>query len=117
MEKVIILGLILPIIPAYIAHERGFNFYWVYIAVLSVYSLVSFVFFAPQTPNIIALKSVIELIIIGIVYILPSLIAHRRKHHQRISISLLNIFLGWTLLGWVAALIWSASASVKEPLS
>lgn len=40
-------------------------------------------------------------------YFLPSMIAHNRRHDSRQSIVALNLFLGWTLLGWVAALVWA----------
>lgn len=51
------------------------------------------------------------LLIIGlVVYFLPWIIAYRRDHHQCNSIALLNLFLGWTFLGWVIALVWSVSA-------
>lgn len=52
--------------------------------------------------------SVIVLAVIA--YFLPALIASRRKHPNRASITILNLLLGWSLLGWVIALIWSASA-------
>lgn len=48
------------------------------------------------------------------VYFLPGLIAFKRDHQNAASIMLLNLFLGWTLLGWVGALVWSASAK-KQP--
>jgi hypothetical protein len=48
-------------------------------------------------------------------YFLPCIIAWLRNHHQGIAILLLNLFLGWTFLGWVIALVWSATAiPVKE---
>lgn len=40
-------------------------------------------------------------------YILPSLIAAIRKHRHTAAVVALNILLGWTGLGWVAALVWS----------
>jgi hypothetical protein len=43
-------------------------------------------------------------------YFLPSIVAWFRHHHQTIAILLLNIFLGWSGLGWIAALVWSATA-------
>jgi len=42
-------------------------------------------------------------------YFLPSLVALERKHRQFWPIVILNLFLGWTLIGWVAALVWSAT--------
>lgn len=48
------------------------------------------------------------------VYLLPAIIAASREHHQGGSIFVLNLLLGWTVLGWVIALIWSVSA-IKKP--
>lgn len=46
-------------------------------------------------------------------YFVPILIAVKRNAIHRMGIILLNILAGWTLLGWVAALIWSI-ADKKE---
>ena len=40
-------------------------------------------------------------------YCLPGLIAYRRGHPKRVAIGALNLLLGWTFLGWVAALVWA----------
>ncbi len=40
-------------------------------------------------------------------YFLPFLIASLRQHKNILAIFLLNLALGWTFLGWIAALIWS----------
>jgi hypothetical protein len=50
----------------------------------------------------------------GIVYFLPSLIAAKRGHHQAVALLALNLLLGWTLLGWVGALVWSLLADRRE---
>ena len=47
-------------------------------------------------------------------YFLPGIVAHIRDHHQKNAIVLLNLFLGWTLLGWVVALVWAATAVRKD---
>jgi Superinfection immunity protein len=44
------------------------------------------------------------------VYFLPTIIATCGSHHQRRPIIIINLFLGWTLFGWVGAFAWSASA-------
>lgn len=54
------------------------------------------------------------LIVSFVVYFLPTFIAARRKHHNATGIFVLDLFLGWTGIGWLAALIWSVSA-VREP--
>jgi len=42
-------------------------------------------------------------------YFVPTLVAYRRRHHNRAAIALLNLLLGWTFFGWVAALVWAAT--------
>jgi hypothetical protein len=44
------------------------------------------------------------------VYLLPTIIACRRQHHQRVPIVMVNLLAGWTGLAWIAALVWSVSA-------
>lgn len=48
-------------------------------------------------------------------YFLPGIVAHIRDHNNENPIVLLNLFLGWTFLGWVIALAWSASDNVATP--
>lgn len=40
-------------------------------------------------------------------YFLPTIIAIARRRDNTLAIFLLNFFLGWTFIGWVAALVWS----------
>ena len=40
-------------------------------------------------------------------YLLPTIEAWLRKHPNLGAISLVNIFLGWSLIGWVVALVWA----------
>ncbi|PIZ30508.1 MAG: hypothetical protein COY40_04500 [Alphaproteobacteria bacterium CG_4_10_14_0_8_um_filter_53_9] len=53
--------------------------------------------------------SIAALIIMACVawYFLPTLIASFRNHPQTGAIGVLNLFLGWTMLGWLAALVWA----------
>ena len=39
------------------------------------------------------------------VYFLPSLIGINKRN--KLSLFVLNLFLGWTLVGWVVALVWA----------
>lgn len=45
-----------------------------------------------------------------IIYFIPALTAYQRYHHQRHAIFIVNLFLGWSFFGWVAAMVWSVSA-------
>jgi hypothetical protein len=40
-------------------------------------------------------------------YFLPTVVALVRDRHDRLSVFLLNLFLGWSLIGWVIALLWA----------
>lgn len=40
-------------------------------------------------------------------YMFPAYLAHSRGHRNGDSIATMNLFLGWTLLGWIACLIWA----------
>lgn len=49
-------------------------------------------------------------IILGLViaaYLIPTFVASGRGHQNTAAILVLNLFLGWTFLGWVAALVWA----------
>jgi hypothetical protein len=39
-----------------------------------------------------------------VVYLVPSLEADAREHKHAFAITLVNVFLGWTVIGWFAAL-------------
>jgi len=43
------------------------------------------------------------------VYLLPSLIAAQQKKKNSTAIFVLNIFLGWTLIGWIVSLVWAVT--------
>jgi len=42
-------------------------------------------------------------------YFMPALNARSRKHPSYAAIFFVNLLLGWTLLGWLIAIMWSAS--------
>jgi hypothetical protein len=48
-------------------------------------------------------------------YFIPSINAYGRHHKNAGAITMLNLLLGWTLLGWIAALVWSATHVEPQP--
>lgn len=48
----------------------------------------------------------IALAALSALYFLPTIIAHNRGH-EIAGVLLLNLFFGWTGIGWVALLLWS----------
>jgi Superinfection immunity protein len=45
-------------------------------------------------------------------YFLPSIVALARNKRDTTSIFILNLFLGWTAIGWVIALVWALKHDV-----
>lgn len=45
--------------------------------------------------------------VVVFVYFLPGIVAERRRHPSKVSIIVLNLLLGWLLIPWVVALVWS----------
>lgn len=56
---------------------------------------------------------IIACIIIAFVYFIPSIIGWNKRNSA--PILAVNIFLGWTFIGWVVALIWAFSNDDTEP--
>jgi hypothetical protein len=49
-----------------------------------------------------------------VVYFLPAIIARSKNKRNRVDILALNLLLGWTLLGWLLALIWACRADPRR---
>lgn len=50
-----------------------------------------------------------------ITYFIPFFVAVGRGHRFGVAIGLLNLFLGWTILGWFASMIWAVNKDVRDP--
>jgi hypothetical protein len=52
------------------------------------------------------------MLIVGFcVYFLPTIIAFQRDRHNKGAILVLNLFLGWSVIGWVVSMVWAVSSS------
>lgn len=56
-----------------------------------------------------SLAAILVFLFILAVYLIPTIIAFVRGHASKWGIGMLNIVLGWSLVFWVVALIWSLS--------
>ncbi len=54
-------------------------------------------------PGILPIVMILGLLL----YFIPTVVAFQKNHINKTAIFILNIFLGWTFIGWVIALIWS----------
>jgi RsiW-degrading membrane proteinase PrsW (M82 family) len=56
------------------------------------------------------LAGLLIIVLALVIYLLPAIIAgSRNKTSGTAGVVLLNIFLGWTLIGWLAAFIWACT--------
>lgn len=56
----------------------------------------------------------IAALIVLALYLLPMVIATHRDHHQKSAITALNVLLGWSVIGWIAAFVWSLTAVHRD---
>jgi len=61
-----------------------------------------------------ALAWILVLAVGGVVYFIPTIVANKRQHNNATAISVLNIFLGWSVLGWIISLVWACTADVRK---
>lgn len=46
-------------------------------------------------------------------YFLPVIVAQSRRHKNLDAIVVLDVLLGWTLVGWVITLVWAFTSNTK----
>lgn len=57
------------------------------------------------------------IVILGIalaIYFVPWIVAANRGHPSIFPIAILNIFAGWTFVGWVIALVWACTGKAAS---
>ena len=47
-----------------------------------------------------------------VMYFLPTIIAAIKSKRDTVAILLLNLFLGWSVIGWIVALVWASKSDV-----
>lgn len=62
------------------------------------------------------MEAVFGLIILFFIYFLPTFVACSRKHKSRGGIFITNLVFGWSIIGWLIALIWSASSAQQNTI-
>ncbi len=61
----------------------------------------------------VSLRIFFTVVISFSIYLVPTFVADGRQHRRLLAIAVLNVLLGWTLLGWAAALVWACTSNVK----
>lgn len=65
--------------------------------------------------NVNVIVAFLGLIVAALVYFVPTVVAFSRGVPNKGSVLVLNLFLGWTLVGWVVALAMAARSSEPRP--
>lgn len=52
---------------------------------------------------------VVGIVVLGMMYLTPTIIGYIRKKSNKFAILILNLLLGWSVIGWVVALIWACT--------
>jgi hypothetical protein len=60
--------------------------------------------------------SFILIMLVLIFYFIPTCIAVARQAKHVMMIFFINLVFGWTVLGWIAALIWGIVETPEEPV-
>ena len=60
------------------------------------------------------MQNFVAIVIVIVFYLLPSFVAAVRHHHNEGAIVALNILAGWTILGWIAALVWALTNAPRH---
>jgi len=47
------------------------------------------------------------LILILMIYFMPTIVAYQNDHKNKQAIGTANFFFGWTIIGWLICLIWA----------
>ena len=73
--------------------------------ILRMIALAQEVLARPDEVYVIGFKPLLMLVIGTFLYFLPSLLAFKRETRRRWTILGINLFLGWTLIGWIVAMV------------
>ena len=59
---------------------------------------------------------IIVLIFLLAIYFIPTIVAFSRNKNNRTAIFVLNLFLGWTLVGWIVSLVWACISDKPQTI-
>jgi hypothetical protein len=62
-------------------------------------------------PNVI--PYVILFAVVFYLYMLPAFLGRKRGVNNLGTLTMFNLLLGWTVLGWIVALLWAVSGQTK----
>jgi hypothetical protein len=58
----------------------------------------------------------LSLLLTAALYLLPVIVALSREHPSWMGIAVVDLLLGWTVIGWIIALAWACSGAKPNHL-
>jgi len=49
-------------------------------------------------------------------YFMPAIVAHHRQHVSSGKIFLINLLLGWSVVGWIVCFAWACSGNTRQQI-
>ncbi|HEY4201295.1 MAG TPA: superinfection immunity protein [Devosiaceae bacterium] len=68
---------------------------------------------APVGPHAPGVFGIVFFVLALLLYFLPTWTALWRRHDKKWLVVLANLLLGWTVIGWVAVLVWSLAGAAR----
>jgi len=59
------------------------------------------------------IRTALTLVVVAAIYFIPSIMANQHNKENKNAIFIVNLFLGWTFIGWVIALCWANTKDKK----
>jgi Superinfection immunity protein len=83
--------------------------FWFGIAAICLTLIIVTWLFGPGAADkaISVIGGAVLLGLLGVLYFIPALLSRQHSHRNVHTIFAVNLLLGWTLVGWVAALVWA----------
>src|SRR5262245_57764754 len=82
------------------------------IGIVALIVLIGLVIVVRVLPYLVAAMGIGLLIaVLFVPYWIPTIVAFVRKHPSKGGVFALNLFFGWTFVGWVVSLVWALSSS------
>lgn len=90
--------------PSIFEEKKSLNWLW---WVAGAIAFFGFIGFTKAMGAEELLGPMLLLVVGGVVYFIPSVVGRNKKNAN--AILMLNLFLGWTFIGWVVALVWACT--------
>lgn len=85
------------------------------LALLTIFTFGMGTIPANQANSVATIGAAMFFVVAPLMYFLPTIEASIKKSPNITSIALTNLFLGWTLIGWVVAIAWAHKKPEAQP--